>query len=253
MIHSPTIIESKESFMGLTIHYGLSTDRTEVSAIRSLVQEIRQLASGLPFQEVGEIVEFQGKACGFEDRDDPHRWLKIQAGRYVEGGGYSNKVSPLHIVAFTTVPGDGSEPANIGFCRFPRSIDIERPRKQRLRTNLHGWTWSSFCKTQYASDPSCGGTPNFVRCHLSIVGLLDAIQKRQLAKVEVSDESDYWEHRDVRKLAETVGEWNELIAAVVGQFKDGPLGTSMEAPITQFANFEHLEAKGRDKFSKPSA
>ncbi len=233
--------------MGLTIHYSLSTDRTEVEAIRSLVQEIRQLACGLPFQEVGEILEFQGEACGFEKRDDPHRWLKIQAGRYVEGGGYSDKVTPLHMVAFTAVPGEGSEPANIGFCRYPATIDIERPRKQRLRTKLHGWSWSSFCKTQYASNPTCGGTPNFVRCHLSIVSLLDAIQKRQLAKVEVSDESDYWEHRDVRKLAETVGEWNEMIAAIAGQFKDAALGMSMEAPITQFANFEHLEAKGLDK------
>ena len=29
------------------------------------------------------------------------------------------KVIPLHIIAFTTVPGDGSEPANFGLCRYP--------------------------------------------------------------------------------------------------------------------------------------
>jgi hypothetical protein len=236
--------------MGLTIHYGLNTDHTDVESARSLVQSMHQLAKQLPFQEVGNIVEIQGDECDHNKGDDEQRWLKIQAGQYVERGANFFKVAPLHIIAFTTIPGDGSEPANFGLCRFPEFVLIERPRKQRLRTGLDGWRWKSFCKTQYASDPKCGGTANFVRCHLSIVELLDAIQKRGLAKVEVSDESDYWEHRDVRKLAETVGEWNEMVAAVAGQLKDAAGASNIEAPITDFANFEHLEAKGQDKLKK---
>ena len=65
--------------MGLTIHYGLNTDRTDVESARSLVQSMRQLAKQLPFQEVGDIVEFQGNECEFGKGDDEHRWLKIQA------------------------------------------------------------------------------------------------------------------------------------------------------------------------------
>jgi hypothetical protein len=236
----------------LTIHYSLATEQTDIDAIRSLVQEFRKIAVQLPFQEVGDIVEFQGEQCQHEARDDSHRWLKIQAGRYLQAGGHHVSVAPLHIIAFTTQPGDGSEPANVGLCRYPETIQLELPRKQRLRTKLKGWSWSSFCKTQYASDPACGGTSNFVRCHLAIVALLDGIQKRQLATVEVSDESDYWDHRDVRKLAETVGEWNQMVAAVVGQFKDAVGGPEIQAPITEFPNFEHLEAKGRDRLDKPS-
>ena len=38
---------------------------------------------------------------------------------------------------------------------------------------LKGWSWLSFCKTHYASDPRCGGLPNFLRCHLGVVALLD--------------------------------------------------------------------------------
>jgi hypothetical protein len=236
--------------MGLTIHYGLSTDRTDVESARSLVQSMHQLAKQLPFQEVGDIVELQGDECDHNQGDDERRWLKIQAGQYVERGENFFKVAPSHIIAFTTIPGEGSEPANVGLCRYPEFVEIERPRKQRLRTNLLGWSWKSFCKTQYASAPAAGGVANFVRCHLSIVELLDAIQKRQLAKVEVNDASDYWDHRDVRKLAETVGEWNEMVAAVAGQFKDAAGGVQLEAPITQFPDFEHLEAKGRDKLDK---
>ena len=123
-------------------------------------------------------------------------------------------------------------------------------RVEGLRTGLHGWSWGSFCKTQYASDPKCGGTANFVRCHLAVVHLLDAIQKRQLATVEVSDEGDYWEHRDAQKLAKTVGDWNQMVATVVGQFKDMSGDGAIEAPITEFPDFEHLEAKGLDKLGK---
>lgn len=234
--------------MGLTIHYGLKTDQTDIEAIRSVVQNIRSLARQLPFQEVGELVEFKDQQCGFGDPDDPHRWLKIQAGQYVREHNCFAKVTPLHVIAFTTIPGAGSEPANFGLAQYPEFVEIEPT--QRLPTKLVGWSWRSFCKTQYASASSCGGVPNFVRCHLSIVELLDAIQKRQLAAVEVNDEGGYWEDRDVRKLAETVGEWNELVAAVAGQLKDAAAGFTVEAPITQFADFEHLEARGRDKSNK---
>jgi hypothetical protein len=237
--------------MGLTIHYGLTSDQTDVEAARSLVRQIHQLAKQLPFQEVGDVVEFQNHQCRYDDHDDPERWLKIQAGRYLQKRGHYLKVTPLHVIAFTAIPGEGSEPANIGLCRYPEFVDVERPLKVRLQTNMPGWSWKSFCKTEYASDSARGGVANFVRCHLSIVALLDVIQKRQLARVEVNDEGDYWEHRDVRKLAETVGEWNEMVAAVAGRLKDAVEGFQLDAPITQFPGFEHLEARGRDKLNQP--
>ena len=37
-------------------------------------------------------------------------------------------------------------------------------RRGPLKTGLSGWRWSSFCKTQYASNPQCGGVPHFLRC-----------------------------------------------------------------------------------------
>lgn len=74
--------------MGLTIHYGLATDRTDVDAIRALVHDIHRLAKRLPFQDVEDVVEFQDKECGYENQDDPDRWLKIQAGQYLEQGGH---------------------------------------------------------------------------------------------------------------------------------------------------------------------
>ena len=64
--------------------------------------------------------------------------------------------------------------------------------------------------------------------------------------VEVSDESQFFEKRDIQSLVETVGQWNQQIAAFVGAMTD-VTGRSIEAPIRNYPNFEHLEAKGQNQ------
>lgn len=156
---------------------------------------------------------------------------------------------PQHVIAFTAQPGDGCEPANFGLCRYPATIQIDDHRpgavggKRRVKTGLTGWRWESFCKTQYASNPDCGGVENFLRCHLSVVVLLDFAQSLGLVE-EVSDEGNYWEARDAETLAKEVGVWNAMIAGFAGQLKDA-LGNGVASAITQFPNFDHLEARGR--------
>lgn len=238
--------------MGLTIHYNLKTKLTRVEDIRRLVETLREYALDLPFKEVDNVVEFRGEEVSHH-REDPNRWLKIQAGQFVDedGGRTSYSVDPLHIIAFTTFPGEGCEPANFGLCRYPDSVAVVNG-KRRLRTNLSGWRWGSFCKTQYASSPDCGGVPNFLRCHLSVIKLLDFARKTNLLTVEVSDEGGYWEQRSLEKLAREVSDWNEMIAAFAGQLKDAAqaVGMSGESAIAGFPNFEHLEAKGLERLKK---
>ena len=45
------------------------------------MQRLHQAALDLPFQQVGEIVEFRGDECDWRQRaeGDPYRWLLIQA------------------------------------------------------------------------------------------------------------------------------------------------------------------------------
>jgi hypothetical protein len=139
------------------------------------------------------------------------------------------------MIAFATQPGDGCEQANFGFCQ-----------------QTTGWRWQSFCKTQYASDPRCGGIENFLRCHVSIIKLLDFIKATGLATVIVRDEGDYWQHRDMKKLAQEIIEWNELIAGLASEQREsaGAEGKSVQATITSFPNFEHLEAKGLERIAE---
>ena len=109
-----------------------------------------------------------------------------------------------------------------------------------MRTGLGDWSWGSFCKTQYASNPAYGGVENFLRCHLAVVKLLDHAAHLGILK-EVKDEGDFWQKRDIMALAQEVGEWNTMIAGWAGRLKDA-FGEAVESEIAKFPNFEHLEA-----------
>ena len=229
--------------MGLTIHYNLRSDTTSPAKARQLVKQLRQRAMDIPFKSVGEVVELHGRDADFEQRPhgEPHRWMLVQASQYVEGDGWHYRVPPKHLIAFSTYPCDGAEQANFGLAKYPGIIEGDDGR--RIRTGLSGWTWESFCKTQYASHPDLGGVENFLRCHLSVVKLLDAANDLGILG-EVSDEGEFWERRDLKALTEEVGDWNQHIAGFVGQLKDH-FGHDFAAPITEYPDFERLEAKGR--------
>ena len=237
--------------MGLTIHYSLQSKTRSISKVRKLIADLRQRALDLPFAEVSDVVELSGEECNYDSysQDDPRRWLLIQAGSHVhppDDDRLTYQVAPEQLIAFETLPGDGCEPANFGLCKYPAFIEVEVPgtgRKRRIRTKLSGWSWSSFCKTQYASNPECGGTENFLRCHLAVVKMLDHANAIGIL-ADVSDEGDFWTNRDMKSLAQEAGQWNVSMAGFVGQLKD-LFGDDFESPITEFSNFEHLEAKDR--------
>lgn len=229
--------------MGLTIHYTLRSDAASPEQARHHVERLRKVALDLPMSEVGEVVEFSGDACNFKAaEDDSLRWLLVQARRMTRIGELYHLVVPIHVFAFSTWPGEGCEAANFGLAFYPDTIET---KEGVLATDLSGWSWQSFCKTQYASNMTVGGTANFVRCHMTVVRLLDHAKAMGILE-SVNDEGHFWENRDVKALVETVGQWNNQMAAIVGQFKDHMCG-EVVAPITEYPNFEHLEAEGQKK------
>jgi hypothetical protein len=242
--------------MGLTIHYSLKARGSDVQA-RKLIHALHQTAQDLPFKELGPVVELAGDQCDFNrrDKEDPLRWLLIQAeddveippqGGAMRGQGWQSyqRVQPLRLIAFTTWPGEGCEQSNFGLCKFPAVVETEAGP---VKTKLSGWRWSSFCKTQYSSDPNSGGVPNFLQCHLTVIAMLDKA-KELGCLAEVNDEGDFWQKRDLKALVQEIGSWNEMIAALGGRLKDlvGEGSVAVEAPITQYQNFEQLELAGQD-------
>jgi hypothetical protein len=237
--------------MGLTIHWSFQGPKTKTDA-QAIIGKMRQRAMDLPFEVVGEIVHFKGKDAQFDHdpQNAPYRWLKIQARETIW-----NKERTIgwdcpaqEIIGFQINVAPGSEWMEIFLATYPKTIlvaDERTGKPKRLRTNLAAWSGGGFCKTQYASRPDCGGVPNFLRAHLSVCRLLDHAKELDILK-SVSDEGDFFDNRDIPALVNTIADWNAFIAAGVGAF-DELVGGKAVAPIKEFPNFEHLEARGQDQ------
>ena len=156
-----------------------------------------------------------------------------------------------------------------GHDRWDSPEDEKFQVKRKVKTRLASrWSYSTFCKTQYASNEECGGIPNFVRCHLCVIHLLDRIAKLPTMKADINDEGKYgrsyytddpWAKErvytwhdgkyDVKALVQEIGEWNQMLAATFGALNDvlksNGSSACLDAPITGFPDFEQLEFKGR--------
>ncbi len=222
------------------MHYGLHSAADSSAAAKRIVAQLRRRALELPFETVGpieEIVAVRGRSpC---DDDAPPLWL--DSIEMLIRGEDAYDVPPKRGFAFFINPGPGCESASFGLAEYPKTITL--PDGRHARTGMSGWSWRSFCKTQYVSNPRHGGFKNFYRCHLSLVELLDAVAELGL-QTDINDESHYATHRDLARLRQEIDEWNEMVAGLVGRLKDAHPGKN-EAPITAYPNFEHLEAKGR--------
>jgi hypothetical protein len=227
--------------MGLSISYHLSLKSASVAEVRAKVTALRNHALNLPFQEVNELVELQGEECSLnsDQHPDPQITLKLRAAKPAETRIDANDPnswwdSANYLIGFDAWPGEGSVYASIGLGTHEQIQEV------------NNWEWRGSCKTQYASDPKCGGWENFQKCHLAVIHLLDEMQKLGI-ECKVNDGGNYWETRNLEDLAESIGMHNIFMAAVFGKVKDAiaPHGT-LKAPITEYQNFEYLEAEGNE-------
>lgn len=243
--------------MGLNIHYSLKLDSGGAEVAREKVTQLRQFALNLPLAEVGELIEFQTEASDPDlgegatrplcDRSDPQYWIRVNADRGVLHGRHYFTVPARQAIYFQVWPGEGCETAFFGLAIYPEAIVRQvDDRLEQIDTNMKGWCWFDLCKTQYASNPQCGGLEHFLKCHLLIIQMLDEAQRLGIVQ-KVSDDGTYWEQRDANALIKALDEHNALVAAIVGQLGDvlDRVGQGKaQAPIASYPNFEYLEATG---------
>ncbi|GAF97177.1 unnamed protein product, partial [marine sediment metagenome] len=145
-------------------------------------------------------------------------WQMVELGEWVgeEDVSYKDR-KPTTMVSLYLLPGEGCENAELNF--------------QRIRGK---YVCSSFCKTQYAEE--------FVKCHLLVVQLLDML-KAEGFEVEVSDEGEYWETRDLKVLAKNINEFTALISGFLGTVKKmvEEQGMTLDAPIEKCKNFMKVD------------
>jgi len=193
------------NLMGLTIHYSLSIGKADYKEAEEKVHLLRKACTLLPFQTISEVKEFSRNEITellYSNHDSYREWkflvtqsCDLRVEKDEENGIESySYVAPRAIIAFEAAPAEGSEPANLGLRELEQESGV--------------WTWNSFCKTQYAYE--YGGVENFVKAHLLVVNALD-IAKSLGFRVEVEDEGEYWESRNLTKLLETLKLYNNLV------------------------------------------
>jgi hypothetical protein len=209
--------------MGLTISYTLST-KCELSD--AVVQELAGRAAKFA-RKIG-CAEVHGPMPGGPDL------CKLR--KLPNGDTTGDFIEAKSGWSVTVVPGDGSEPAHFGLCRYP---------------DMRHWTLTSFCKTQYAGQH---GIEHFLACHRRIISLLD-LWRDFGVDVKVMDEGEFWETRSLERLRQRLATYDRLVAAVAGTLMDdlGKGEAGVQAEIFDNARFERLEAEGRAEFASQLA
>ncbi|MGQ0766929.1 MAG: hypothetical protein ACT4OZ_14870 [Gemmatimonadota bacterium] len=208
------------------------------------VNVLRDRALALPFEGVSAVVrltehelrERRPRGLTYERLEDVvHVWAELvreelyrRLRAIPEEDTYTRvDVAPdIATVAlgFAIAPGRGSEPATFGFARLG---DADHPSQS--------WWWHVCCKTQYASVL---GDEHLLRCHGSLVALLDAAGQLGF-EVTVRDETGYWESRDPQQLVAAVTSMNRLVAKFGGQFTDAMRDSAGDSRQVQGAIFDH--------------
>lgn len=239
--------------MGLTIHYELSLPpETPQQKAISLITKLREEALQQPFLAVSEMSRFTeedliekrpSQGLSFYKLEDVTQFHSLMTREML----YCRQIGtteedcirfdrdvppsvPTVAVGFTTLPGQGCEPAVFA---------IESLRVDEVQSK---WWFQTFCKTQYASAES---DEHFLTCHRLVVTMLDAALRLGFA-VEVLDEGGYWESRDEQQLLGECSKSNRLVAHFAGRFTDamrdaGLDSRELQAEIFKHPDFERLE------------
>jgi hypothetical protein len=256
--------------MGISIYYTLKA-KIDAEGARRLVRKLHQRVSKLPFDDVTPIFEIDppdGKFVFEEFALKGYRpGLRYLERKREDGRTEMVGVPPLHSIFFSANL-EGSETAQFGLATHPPVVvhreDVVRQGADGIEehlmgagptvefpTRLRGWySWTSYCKTQYAGDPKLGGDTNFLRAHVSIFKAVEAAKGLGF-KTHIRDDAKYWRHKSEKKLLAELHRWDELIAGFAGGMKDhlksAGMADSVASPIFERGDFEHLEAKGVER------
>lgn len=226
--------------MGLHLCYRLTLPgATGPDQVRAKLSALKDFAATVGFDKVLGPTEYTVEELieGSADRDIACIVATTMAGDPPDFYGVGSGQSCAF--AFVIAPGKECEPALFGFiapgprAKYEESDDDLNPGE---------WFWSACCKTQYASLVS---DDHLIKCHLGLVRVLEHASTLGIT-VSVEDETGYWEHRSTAKLLDAVRDMNRLVARFAGALDDR-IGDrhSVEAPIFDHPDFEHLEMEGR--------
>ena len=245
--------------MGITIHYKIHfiSDGNPYDKVRKMYDIAKEFERRDIFDKIHPIkivtpsdverlqkLTFENST--YEERADLNElermvWIEREDGRTV-----GIRTKPKEGSYFYIAVGGGAEWADIGLSKTPRYAEYDN---KKYPTKFQEWTFSGFCKTQYAHNY---GPEHFLRCHIGLCEYLKAIQKIDGIAVEVTDEADYYETQDPEKAVNAVSELGMMIAAIGVMIGDSLSGTeaTYTSPIQEHPRIEELETKGLEMFKE---
>ena len=235
--------------MGLTIHYTVEFQGT-ARQLQTKLEQIKSACLDLPFEEAGEIKCVKITRNHIEifkwlqamlshpnnGRDNlkmrdlimdmlgVQTWQMMELGIWHHEGNRSRQeYKPTEIVSLALWPGEGCESCDLNFYKRGKVFVC------------HG-----FCKTQYAT--------RFVDCHLLVIKLLDMLQETGF-KLDVRDEGNYWETRDLSVLGKDINDYTVLLGGVFDSLKQvcskSEQNLSVESPIEHCKNLVVVRKKSQ--------
>jgi len=229
-----------DEHMGLHLCYRLTLPgSTPADDVRATLTALKDFASTIGFDKVLGPTEYTVDELleGSAERDIACIIATSMAGDPPDF--YGIRSAQSCVFAFVIAPGKECEPALFGFIAPGSRVKYEDSDDDLCPGE---WFWSGCCKTQYASLVS---DDHLLKCHLGLVRVLEHASTLGIT-VSVEDETGYWEHRSTTKLLDAVRDMNRLVARFAGALDDR-LGAqhSIEAPIFDHPDFEHLEMEER--------
>jgi len=199
--------------MGISIHFELQAKTRSQNKSRQIVERIRQRALDLAFDWVSDVFELTGPDCdpSTYDPDDDLHGVPVRCLKTILVGDRDINIPANHIIFFLGSPGLGCESLHLGLATYPAAV---YSRGKMIRTGLKGWYWSSDCETHYASHEESGGIHNFVRCHRTVVSVLDYANDLGVLRAAY-DLGGYWETRDIKYLAGSIEAWDRKIDSLI--------------------------------------
>ncbi len=201
--------------MGLTINYDIKFQGTQTDLVNKL-SKVRNLCLDKPFESVGEIkpiiitkeiidrYNYLQEITSYPDNSDEN--LRKRDEELLELGvsidlminlDVNEKLTPdRQFVIFNVWAGNGCEDTEFYFAKN--------------KTN-NKWYASGFTKTQFAE--------HFIRCHLLVIYVLDMLKESGF-DVDVRDEGEYYETRDLEVLAKNINDYTGLLLQISGELKE---------------------------------
>ena len=220
--------------MGLTIHYTLRPARDmTVASLKNLLRRMQRSARRNGCAHVGRVLH----SAEMDPSAPPFFETAPGCERRMDGGPGTNGW------LLEVWPGEGCETAVFGLMEHRRELPRRKgqPQWERRWSRQRRWELHTFCKTQYASER---GWEHFRACHLRVIELLD-LWREAGGRAKVHDEGCYWRSRSEARLCRELEDYDRLIAAMGGGFKDAFANGEVIAPIFNYRNFERLEHEGR--------